>query len=458
MTNYTVRIGNDILQGGAGDDRLYGDSGADNMEGGTGDDRYYIDNPSDTVMELVDEGYDRVYSTIDYILGDNLEQLGLKGHADLTGTGNSDDNRLYGNSGANHLLGAEGNDRLYGKAGNDTLQGNTGDDRLDGGSGVYHMEGGTGDDRYTVDDLADTVLELAGEGNDRVYSTVNFSLNENLERLYLTGEADIFGTGNSEDNKLYGNKGANVLTGGEGNDSLYGRNGNDTLQGGAGNDRLSGDSGADVMVGGSGDDRYTVDNFGDSVTESADEGNDRVYSSIDYRLGQHLERLYLSGGADLTGVGNNQDNRIYGNRGDNSLSGEAGDDRLYGGEGDDTYIFARNDNQDTLIEKDATLDNHDVLSFLHDINHDQLWFSQDNDDLRINIIGTSDQVTIEDGYDGQAQQLEEIQASDGFSLANNQVDQLVSAMASFNIPDAGELTLSSDLQEQLAPILVASWT
>ena len=77
--------------------------------------------------------------------------------------------------------------------------------------------------------------------------------------------------------------------------------------------------------------------------------------------------------------------------------------------------------------------------------------------MRINIIGTTDQITIEDWYDGQAQQLEEIQASDGLILANNQIDQLVSAMASFNIPDAGELTLSSDLQEQLAPALAVAW-
>lgn len=400
------KAGNDTLQGNVGNDNLDGGSDADHMVGGAGDDRYIVDNLGDTVLELADEGSDRVYSSINFSLGNNLERLYLTGAASIDGVGNNQDNRLYGNSGANKLTGAAGDDRLYGKAGDDILIADAGNDRLDGGTGADILDGGTGDDRYYVDNLGDSVLESANAGYDRVYSSVNFTLNENLERLYLTGIEDITGVGNSKNNNLYGNKGANVLVGAEGNDwiygqdgndtlqgdagvdrlyagdgndrleggtgddSLYGQDGNDSLQGGAGNDRLYGGNGADDMEGGSGEDRYAVGNLGDTVSESANEGEDRVYSSIDYTLGQHLERLYLNGDADLTGVGNSEDNRIYGNSGANSLSGLAGNDRLYGGEGDDTYVFARGGNQDAIIETDATPDNHDVLSFLHDINHE----------------------------------------------------------------------------------------
>jgi len=43
---------------------------------------------------------------------------------------------------------------------------------------------------------------------------------------------------------------------------------------------------------------------------------------------------------------------------------------------------------------DVTANNHDVLHFLDDINHDQLWFSKQKNNLQIDLIGTSDQIKI----------------------------------------------------------------
>jgi len=54
--------------------------------------------------------------------------------------------------------------------------------------------------------------------------------------------------------------------------------------------------------------------------------------------------------------------------------------------------------------------------------------------------------------------VEEIQATDGHILFNNQIDQLIQAMASFNRPPIGELSLTDEQQQQLAPVLAASWT
>jgi hypothetical protein len=52
--------------------------------------------------------------------------------------------------------------------------------------------------------------------------------------LTLTGTAAIDGTGNTLDNTINGNGGANVLSGLEGNDTLNGNGGDDRLFGGLG--------------------------------------------------------------------------------------------------------------------------------------------------------------------------------------------------------------------------------
>src|SRR5215204_3717635 len=79
-----------------------------------------------------------------------------------------------------------------------------------------------------------------------------------------------------------------VLNGGAGMDLLYGRDGADTLDGGEGHDTLDGGFGADTMAGGLGDDRYFVDQAGDVIRESRDEGRDRVFSTISYKLGPNV--------------------------------------------------------------------------------------------------------------------------------------------------------------------------
>jgi hypothetical protein len=57
----------------------------------------------------------------------------------------------------------------------------------------------------------DVVIEAAGGGIDLVLSSSNYSLGANVENLTLTGTAAINGTGNSLDNVLIGNAGANSL-------------------------------------------------------------------------------------------------------------------------------------------------------------------------------------------------------------------------------------------------------
>jgi serralysin len=140
---------------------------------------------------------------------------------------------------------------------------------------------------------------------------------------------------------ITGDDSANTLNGTIGDDQIYGLGGNDTLNGGAGNDFLDGGTGADKLVGGNGDDIYVVDNISDTATESAVTGGiDLVRASVNFTLGNNVEKLELTGTVGLIGTGNTLANVITGNSGNNVLNGKAGIDNLNGKEGSDIYLIA----------------------------------------------------------------------------------------------------------------------
>ena len=304
--------GADTLEGGGGADTLDGGTGADSMTGGTGDDTYVVDDVGDVVAEAADGGIDTVVASVSLTLSDAVENLVLTGEAAIDGTGNGLDNALTGNAGAN---------RLAGGAGRDTLLGGAGDDTLDGGQGIDTMEGGTGDDTYEVDNASDAVVEAEGAGTDTVRASVSHALTAHVERLVLTGNTAIDGTGNTLANEITGNSAAN---------------------------RLDGGAGADTMTGGAGDDTYLVDDAGDVVVEDADGGTDTVLASVTHALAAGVENLVLSGSAAIDGTGNALANQITGNAAANRLDGGAGADTLEGGAGDDTYVI--DDAGDVVLE------------------------------------------------------------------------------------------------------------
>lgn len=287
--------GNDELQGGAGNDILNGGAGIDMMVGGSGDDTYYVDNIKDTVLELQDPGYDRVLTSVSYTLSDNVEEGQLLGTAALKLTGNSAANTLIGNSGANVLDGKGGADILIGNAGNDTYY-------------VY-------DEEATIIETGASLKEI-----DNVFSSVNWSLGDNLENLTLfvpansSSNININGTGNAMNNRITGNAGNNILDGG---------------------------AGIDTLVGGLGNDTYIVDNIRDVIVETSKLANeiDTVISSVNWTLGANLENLTLSGSDNLNGTGNTLNNVLVGNAGDNLLDGKTGLDTMEGGDGNDTYVL-----------------------------------------------------------------------------------------------------------------------
>jgi Ca2+-binding RTX toxin-like protein len=284
----------DNLSGGAGNDVLDGGAGKDTMSGGAGDDTYVVDNASDLVSEKINEGMDRVNTSLTaYTLGGDVEQLQYTGSEAFGGTGNALDNTLI--SGA-------GNDTLDGGAGRDTLQ------------------GGDGNDCYVVSDAGDVVVELAGGGDDTVLTTLaNYILGANVEHANYMGNGVFKATGNGLDNAIKGGNGGSVI------------------DGGAGNDTLSGGTGIDKLIGGTGNDVYVVDGAGDVVTELSSEGMDTVQTSLaTYALGANVENLTYTGAAAFAGSGNALDNVITGGNNGNKLDGGAGNDKLIGGSGNDS--------------------------------------------------------------------------------------------------------------------------
>ncbi|NOT14571.1 MAG: calcium-binding protein [Methylotenera sp.] len=303
------------LTGNAENNILNGGAGIDTLVGGVGDDTYNMTLKTATVgtvltaslQDSVTEtssptgGVDTINvsgsvvlvaaSTITLSTGvENLDASGT-GSSKLNLTGNTLNNHLTGNDTANIISGGS-SDTL---AGGDTL------------------EGGDGDDTYIVDDVADLVIEVIGEGTDTIKASVSYSLADatNVEKLTLTGSAALSATGRDGSNDvLTGNTGANTLNGGTGNDT---------------------------MIGGAGNDTYYVDATTDVVTEtSIFVGEiDTVISEGNYTLGANLENLTLNGAA-LNGTGNVLKNHIIGNANNNSLVGGIGNDTLNGGTGNDT--------------------------------------------------------------------------------------------------------------------------
>ena len=211
----------------------------------------------------------------------------------------------------------DGADLYSGTTGNDTIVGSTGSDTL---------SGGLGDDIYTINDAANVVIENLGEGFDTVHSTVSYTLSENVEDLYLDGNAVINGTGNIGSNWIHGNEAANTLDDGGSVPSMP----------------TIGDIAADTLSGGKGNDVYIVHSVSTQVMGETNVGGvDTVQSFVNFTLPKNVENLTFTGILNASGKGNNLANVMIGNDGNNTLDGGAGADALIGNGGDDLYIIDR---------------------------------------------------------------------------------------------------------------------
>lgn len=293
--------GNNILTGGAGNDTITGGAGIDTLAGGVGSDSYIVQDETESLLENAAEGTDLVTASVSFVLPAHVENLTLSGAAGLNATGNELGNTLRGNGAANTLFGLQGDDWLVGGLGEDT------------------MTGGAGSDVYVVEDAGDEIVELEGEGNDLVRTTLSYALPAHVEQLTLAGNADVNATGNVLDNVLTGNAGKHRLIGGDGNDTLIAGTGAATLMGGAGNNA------------------FYVNKASDVVVAEAD-GINSIVATASYVMPANVHNLTLAGPGAFTVTGNELANTILGNLQGNVINGGAGDDVLDGRSGDDTLI------------------------------------------------------------------------------------------------------------------------
>ncbi|MBL0625120.1 retention module-containing protein [Aeromonas jandaei] len=209
--------GSDRIDGGAGDDILFGDAihfTGINGEGYAAIKQYVTDKlgaGSVTDAQVHDYITDHTSEFDQSSSNDKADVLiGGDGNDILFGQGGDD--FLYGGTGNDILFGGAGNDTLYGESGNDTLSGGSGndtlfggigDDTLNGGLGNDILVGGLGNDILKGDGGADTFTWLQGDtaaGSVAKDYVVDFSKAEG-DKLDLRDLLDHDGSHNQNDLK-----------------------------------------------------------------------------------------------------------------------------------------------------------------------------------------------------------------------------------------------------------------
>lgn len=234
----------------------------------------------------------------------------------------------------------------------DFLYGSLDDDIISGGiatiaysaDGIDTMEGGGGDDIYIVNNIHDVIIEIANQGIDTVYTTVDYLLPSEIENAAAIGTAGLLLIGNTKDNSLDGlqNTGSDTLIGMEGNDIYFLGTGDRMIEG-KGTNYATDPSGIDTVV----------------ISVSADIS----VNSTAITGALFIENVTLTPGSTTTAniVGNTKSNTLIGNAGANSIVAVSGDDTLdggvettgiadtlIGGSGNDVYIIRNS--SDKVIE------------------------------------------------------------------------------------------------------------
>ena len=201
VTEVRATMNDDVVTGGAADERFILEAGDDTVDGGDGTDtvvfrfastslsgndlgagefeiffsegtallssieRFVFSDGTFTAAELA-----ALLATSTLIEGSASADLLVGTAADDTILGFEGDDTLDGAGGDDSIEGGPGNDLLLGGSGADILRGRDGDDTLEGGDGNDTLDGGDGDDVLiggeSEADLRDVIF--GGAGNDRI--------------------------------------------------------------------------------------------------------------------------------------------------------------------------------------------------------------------------------------------------------------------------------------------------
>jgi len=379
----TILLRNDI-DGGAGDDTLFGgtqadtlvgglgndflnggnDTISDNLAGGKGDDTYFYRNETeDIIYEAAGEGIDTIELDSTFSILDMRSPM-YNNIENINGSDDPDGVVLFGNSLANKITGGSGNDLLDGSS----------DSKKD------ILIGGEGGDEYLIHDLKDTIIETGTTGGDldKISLDADFDNNTNTTDTtsYTLSDTKIEELDASRYDSnliLKGNaKTETIIIGGDGNDSITGGTASDELIGNAGDDTLFGgnDTLTDGLLGDDGNDTYVLIDTNDIINDDVGANTIQLMSSFKgdsldlTEMGDYnytfataaisvIDATDVSKGLTLTAnatiattinggkgkdtiIGLGGDDILYGNCGNDSISGGDGNDLITGGTGNDT--------------------------------------------------------------------------------------------------------------------------
>ncbi len=163
--------GADSLLGGDGDDILRSQGGADFLSGGAGSDQFVVFSSSATVTDTSGSGVDTVWSLAPFFTVPSFVEFGrlLADNASLSAGLTAATLVTYGEN--TSLFGGVQGDTLWGSGNADFLDGGFGNDVIRAGGGDDVIYGGAGDDLLVGGAGADSFALVAGEaqGYDRVF-------------------------------------------------------------------------------------------------------------------------------------------------------------------------------------------------------------------------------------------------------------------------------------------------
>ncbi|WP_263013271.1 calcium-binding protein [Mesorhizobium sp. AR02] len=399
------------------------------------------------------------------------------------------DQRLEGGGGNDFIDGKGGADLIFGDTGNDTLSlsiAEPGD--------VDALDGGAGTDTATFENFGAAIRVDLVENQGEAKTSDGPSLQVGTLRLVATLRALENVVGTAFDDEIHGDASGNWLAGGAGNDFLDGRSGNDTLLGGLGNDTLDGYLGNDTLVGGAGNDTLTGGLGNDIYDYTRGDGNDAIFETqvetgSNDRIRLHnvdpakvsfsrlngslviqiaesapgagdagsltvaapqngnlhydqygIEAIDFDNGTSWNGdilrqmsvsdSATDGDDVLVGSVASGIMHGGKGNDALNGAGGDDTYVYARGDGNDTIIE-DTWNGTNDRLMFT-DLNASDVTLVRNGNDVTVVIAestpgaGDGGSVLLKNSLDdNNGQGVDKIVFADGTAWTRGQVRQFL---------------------------------
>jgi Ca2+-binding RTX toxin-like protein len=369
--------GMDTLIGGNGDDRLEGSIGNDILEGGMGNDTYALFDE----MVFEGNGIDTVFDEsgtndeMDFIIGITS---GI-----VTGWQAFDSNN-------DHCI--------------DQLK-------------IVYADNETINIQNYFDNSSGSIANSkAGSGNIEAirFSDTTYNFEDVLKVLSQTDQINSLSLqGTSGDDQLRGGLGNDTIQGMGGMDTIHGLAGDDVITGGGSLNFIFGDEGNDIINGGT----ATLKNS--TITYlNGGLGNDTVYAGNDY------EYSYLSGGV--------------------------GNDTLVGSDGFDSFVFRKGDGHD-FIQNIASANQNDEIRIEAYTDPANIAFYMDNGTLEIGFTDTStDILSIQKAADPLASYYNVLIITDDghFKYTDSStINQVISEMSAYAVDHGIQLNSLNDVKQ-----------